>query len=53
MRSKGTSLRTEHTKILTWRIGDKHVIEVMNMLKKTEKVRSSSTASTARIAPAS
>ena len=33
---EGTSLRTEHTKILTWRIGDKHVIEVMNMLKKTE-----------------
>ena len=23
-------------KILTWRIGDKHVIEVMSMLKKTE-----------------
>jgi len=33
---EGTSLRTEHTKILTWRIGDKHVIDVMNMLKKTE-----------------
>ena len=33
---KGTSLRTERTKILTWRIGDKHVIEVMNMLKQTE-----------------
>ena len=33
---EGTSLRTERTKILTWRIGDKHVIEVMNMLKKTE-----------------
>ena len=33
---KGTSLRAERTKILTWRIGDKHVIEVMNMLKKTE-----------------
>ena len=33
---KGTSLRTEHTKILTWRIGDRHVIEVMNMLKKAE-----------------
>jgi protein tyrosine/serine phosphatase len=32
----GTSLRTERTKILTWRIGDKHVIEVMNMLKKSE-----------------
>ena len=33
---EGTSLRTEHTKILTWRIGDKHVIDVMNMLKKKE-----------------
>ena len=33
---KGTSLRTERTKILTWRVGDKHVIEVMRMLKKTE-----------------
>jgi protein tyrosine/serine phosphatase len=32
---KGTSLRTERTKILTWRIGDKHVIEVMKMLKET------------------
>jgi protein tyrosine/serine phosphatase len=33
---KGTSLRTERTKILTWRIDDKHVIEVMNMLRKAE-----------------
>jgi protein tyrosine/serine phosphatase len=33
---KGTSLRTERTKILTWRIGDKHVIEVMSMLKQAE-----------------
>ena len=33
---EGTSLRTEHTKILTWRIGDKHVIDVMSMLKKAE-----------------
>jgi protein tyrosine/serine phosphatase len=33
---KGTSLRTERTKILTWRVDDKHVIEVMRMLKKTE-----------------
>ena len=33
---KGTSLRTERTKILTWRVGDRHVIEVMNMLKNTE-----------------
>jgi protein tyrosine/serine phosphatase len=33
---KGTSLRTEQVKILTWRIGDEHVIEVMRMLKKTE-----------------
>ena len=33
---KGTALRTERTKILTWRIGDRHVVEVMNMLNKTE-----------------
>ncbi len=33
---RGTSLRTERVKILTWRIDDKHVIEVMRMLKKTE-----------------
>jgi protein tyrosine/serine phosphatase len=33
---KGTSLRTERTKILTWRIGDKHVVEVMSMLKQSE-----------------
>jgi protein tyrosine/serine phosphatase len=33
---KGTSLRTERVKILTWRIDDKHVIEVMRMLKKAE-----------------
>ena len=33
---KGTSLRAERTKILTWRIGDKHVVEVMNMLGKKE-----------------
>ena len=33
---RGTNLRTERTKILTWRVDDKHVIEVMNMLKKTE-----------------
>ena len=33
---KGTSLRTERVKILTWRIDDKHVIEVMRMLKKVE-----------------
>jgi protein tyrosine/serine phosphatase len=32
---RGTSLRTERTKILTWRIGDKHVIEVMRMLKQS------------------
>jgi protein tyrosine/serine phosphatase len=32
----GTSLRTERTKILTWRVGDKHVIEVMRMLKQSE-----------------
>lgn len=33
---KGTTLRTERVKILTWRIDDKHVIEVMRMLKKPE-----------------
>ena len=33
---KGTSLRTEHVKILTWRIDDRHVIEVMRMLRQTE-----------------
>jgi len=33
---EGTSLRTERIKILTWRIDDKHVIEVMRMLRKTE-----------------
>jgi protein tyrosine/serine phosphatase len=33
---RGTTLRTERTKILTWRIGDKHVIEVMRMLKQAE-----------------
>jgi len=33
---EGTRLRTERTKILTWRIGDKHVIEVMNMLKNPD-----------------
>ncbi len=33
---KGTNLRTERTKILTWRIDDEHVIEVMRMLKQTE-----------------
>ena len=33
---KGTSLRTEHIKILTWRIDDRHVIEVMRMLRQTE-----------------
>jgi protein tyrosine/serine phosphatase len=33
---KGTSLRTERTRILTWHVGDQHVIEVMRMLKKAE-----------------
>lgn len=33
---KGTNLRTERTRILTWRVDDDHVIEVMRMLKKTE-----------------
>jgi protein tyrosine/serine phosphatase len=31
---KGTSLRTERVKLLTWRIDDKHVIEVMRMLRQ-------------------
>jgi protein tyrosine/serine phosphatase len=31
---KGTSLRAERTKILTWRVDDRHVVEVMRMLKK-------------------
>jgi protein tyrosine/serine phosphatase len=33
---RGTSLRTERTKILTWNVDDKHVIEVMRMLRRTE-----------------
>jgi protein tyrosine/serine phosphatase len=33
---EGTSLRTERTKILTWRVDDRHVVEVMRMLRKTE-----------------
>jgi protein tyrosine/serine phosphatase len=32
---KGTSLRTQRVKILTWHVGDEHVIEVMRMLKDT------------------
>jgi protein tyrosine/serine phosphatase len=32
----GTSLRTERVKILTWNVDDKHVVEVMRMLKQTE-----------------
>jgi protein tyrosine/serine phosphatase len=31
---RGTRLRTERTKILTWRVDDKHVIEVMRLLKQ-------------------
>lgn len=34
--AEGTNLRLERVKILTWRIGDKHVVEVMRMLKKKE-----------------
>jgi protein tyrosine/serine phosphatase len=34
---EGTSLRTERTKILTWRVDDRHVIEVMRMMKDTTK----------------
>lgn len=33
---RGTNLRTERTKILTWRVDDRHVIEVMRMLRRTE-----------------
>ncbi len=33
---RGTKLRTERTKILTWRVDDKHVIEVMRMLKQPQ-----------------
>ena len=50
---KGTKLRTEHVKILTWRIGDEHVVEVMRMLREAKMARSSSIASMARTAPAS
>ena len=32
---RGTSLRTQRTKILTWDVDDHHVIEVMRMLKDT------------------
>jgi protein tyrosine/serine phosphatase len=34
---EGTSLRTERTKILTWRVDDRHVIEVMRMMKDAAK----------------
>lgn len=30
---RGTKLRTERTRILTWRIDDRHVIEVMRLIK--------------------
>jgi protein tyrosine/serine phosphatase len=33
---RGTKLRTERTKILTWRVDDRHVIEVMRLLQQTE-----------------
>jgi protein tyrosine/serine phosphatase len=36
---EGTSLRTERTTILTWRVDDRHVIEVMRMLKETENAQ--------------
>ena len=32
----GTTLRTERVKILTWNVDDRHVIEVMRMLKQSE-----------------
>jgi protein tyrosine/serine phosphatase len=34
---RGTQLRTERTRILTWRVDDKHVIEVMRMLRNADK----------------
>jgi protein tyrosine/serine phosphatase len=33
---KGTSLRTLRTRILTWRVDDKHVVEVMRWLEQRE-----------------
>ena len=33
---RGTSLRTERLKILTWRVDDAHVVEVMRILRQTE-----------------
>lgn len=33
---RGTSLRTFRTKILTWRVDDAHVVEVMRVLRKKE-----------------
>jgi protein tyrosine/serine phosphatase len=34
---KGTSLRAVRTKILTWRIDDAHVVEVMRMLQNADE----------------
>jgi protein tyrosine/serine phosphatase len=34
-RAKGTSLRLERVKIVTWHIGDEHVIDVMRKLRET------------------
>jgi protein tyrosine/serine phosphatase len=33
---RGTKLRTEHTRILTWHVDDKQVIEVMRWLKNAD-----------------
>ena len=33
---RGTRLRTQRTRILTWRVDDRHVIEVMRMLKDAD-----------------
>jgi protein tyrosine/serine phosphatase len=33
---RGTALRTERVKILTWNIDDAHVVDVMKMLRKSE-----------------
>lgn len=34
--AKGTGLRLQRVRILTWRAGDKHVVEVMRMLRQKE-----------------
>jgi protein tyrosine/serine phosphatase len=34
--AQGTKLQLRHVKILTWRAGDEHVVEVMHMLRQKE-----------------